>query len=336
MTRTGRNSLCLVVALVIGAGAAVAAFAIPSEVRSPATADVPAVRLNPPSPPAGSPIIAGCSIFPADNAWNQRVDTLPLRAGSAATIAKIQATGSDNLHPDFGENPEYGIPYVVVPADQALVPIEYGDEAGGESDPGPFPIPLDAPVEGGNGSSGDRHVIVVQQGTCQLFELYASSRRGAGWEAYSGARFDLNSNTLRPLGWTSADAAGLPILPGLVRYDEVAAGVINHAIRVTFAQTQAAYILPATHQASSQTDADLAPMGLRLRLRADFDLSALTGQARVIAVAMQQYGLIVADNGSNWFFQGAPSAGWIDDDLNQLKDIPGTAFEVVDTGPAQS
>jgi len=336
VTRTGRNSLCLAVALAIGGGLAAVSLAVPTEVRGPVTADVPADRLAPPTTaPTNSPTIGGCSIYPADNAWNMRVDTLALRAGSAATIAKIQAVGGDNLHPDFGENPEYGIPFVVVAADQPLVPITY-TEAGDESDPGPFPIPLDAPVEGGNGSSGDRHVIALQQGTCQLYELYSSYRSGGGWEAYSGAKFDLTSNVLRPLGWTSADAAGLPILPGLVRYDEVAAGVINHAIRVTFSQTQSSYILPATHEASSRTDVDLPPMGLRLRLRADFDISGLSGQARVIAVALQQYGFIVADNGSNWFFQGAPSPGWDDDDLSQLKNIPGTAFEVVETGPAQS
>ncbi len=282
------------------------------------------------------PSIGGCSIFPSDNPWNMRVDTLPLRAGSAATIAKIQSVGSDNLHPDFGENPEYGIPFVVVPANQALVPINYGNEAADESDQGPFPIPLDAPIEGGSNAVGDRHVIALQRGTCQLFELYSSYRSGAGWSAYSGARFDLASNALRPLGWTSADAAGLPILPGLVRFEEVAAGRIDHAIRVTFSQTQRAYILPATHFASSRTDVDLPPMGLRLRLRADYDISGLTGQARVIAIALKQYGFINADNGSNWFFQGAPNSGWIDDDLNQLKGIPGTAFEVVETGPARS
>ena len=261
------------------------------------------------------------------------MSALPVRSNSDAIIAAIQANGGDFLHPDFGENPNYGIPYVVVPADQSEVPITY-DAYGDESDPGPFPIPLDAPVEGGPGvTSGDRHVIALRQGTCELFELYVGRRTGDGWVAASGARFDLRSNALRPLGWTSADAAGLPILPGLVRHEEVAAGEIRHAIRVTFSRTQRGYVLPATHFASSRTDVDLPPMGLRLRLRADHDLSGLTGQARVIAVAMQRYGLIVADNGSNWFFQGAPSPGWVDDDLNQLKSIPGTAFEVVDTGP---
>ncbi|MGH9132915.1 MAG: hypothetical protein ACRDZZ_03200 [Ilumatobacteraceae bacterium] len=295
----------------------------------PARVGRQAVRVTPPGPSLG-----GCSVFPADNAWNQDVSELPLHPRSSSIIARIQGDGGDYLHPDFGENPDYGIPYVVVPAAQPLVPITYTDY-GDESDPGPFPIPLDAPVEGG-GAGGDRHVLVLRQGTCDLFELYVGRRNGAGWDAASGARFDLTSNALRPLGWTSADAAGLPILPGLVRYDEVAAGSIRHAIRVTFSETQRGYILPATHFASASTDPDRPPMGMRLRLSASYDVSQLTGQARVIAAAMQQYGLIVADNGSNWFFQGAPSPGWDDDDLNQLKQIPGTAFEVVDTGPVRS
>jgi hypothetical protein len=317
--------------LVVGAavatvGAAAIAFAAPDAIQGPASATKPAVRLTPPKPPG--PQVGGCTVFPADNPWNQDISAAPLHPNSAAIVARIQATGSDNLHPDFGENQSYGIPYVIVPANQPNVPITY-DAYGDESDPGPFPIPLNAPVEGGS----DRHVLVVQQGTCQLFELFVGRRIGAGWVAASGARFDLNSNALRPLGWTSADAAGLPILPGLVRPDEVAAGAINHAIRVTFSETRKGYILPATHYASSVTRADAPPMGLRLRLKATYDISGLTGQARVIAQAMQRYGLIVADNGSNWFFQGATSPQWNDDDLNQLKSVPGTAFEVVDTGP---
>ncbi|HWM18867.1 MAG TPA: hypothetical protein VNO51_04220 [Ilumatobacteraceae bacterium] len=316
------------VAAALFATAGVAAAAI-ATIDGPATVGRQAVRVSPPGPSLG-----GCPMFPADNAWNQDVSQLPLHPRSAAMIAQIQADGLDNLHPDFGENPNYGIPYVVVPASQALVPITY-TAYGDESDPGPFPIPLDAPVEGG-GASGDRHVLVLRQGTCDLFELFVGIRNGSGWNAASGARFDLTSNALRPDGWTSADAAGLPILPGLVRYDEVAAGVIRHAIRVTFSETQRGYIAPATHFASDSTDPDRPPMGLRLRLKASYDVSQLTGQARVIAVAMQQYGLMVADNGSNWFFQGAPSPGWDDDDLNQLKDIPGTAFEVVDTGPIRT
>ena len=220
----------------------------------------------------------------------------------------------------------------MVPPTQPAVPIDYV-AYGDESDPGPFPIPPDASVEGGAASDGDRHVVVVQSGSCELFELYRAFPSGSGWRADSGARFDLGSNALRPLGWTSADAAGLPILPGLVRYEEVAAGEIRHAIRVTFSQTRRGYVLPATHFASASDAADLPAMGLRFRLQASFDVSTLTGQARVIAVAMQRYGLIVADNGSNWFFQGAPSRGWSDEDLNQLKSIDGSWFEVVDTGP---
>jgi hypothetical protein len=282
------------------------------------------------------PTVADCPVFPADNAWNQDISSAPLHPRSASIIASIQANGTDNLHPDFGSNPDYGIPYVVVAPTQARVPIVY-DAYGDESDPGPFPIPLDAAVEGVPGAtSGDRHVIAVQGGTCELFELFVGRRAGAGWTAASGARFDLRSNALRPLGWTSADAAGLPIFPGLVRYEEVAAGSIDHAIRVTFRRTQRGYVLPATHFASSSTDPNLPPMGLRLRMRADTDLSGLSGQARVIAEAMQRYGLIVADNGSNWFFQGAPDPRWDDDDLGQLKAIPGTAFDVVDTGPVRT
>jgi hypothetical protein len=307
-------------------GLAVAAITL---INRPATVDTPADRLG--VPPGSGPQVGGCPVFPADNAWNTPIDAAPVHPDSDAIIARIQAEGGDDLHPDFGENPEYGIPFVVVPPDQAELPITY-TAYGDESDPGPFPIPVDAPVEGGAAADGDRHVLVVRQGTCELFELYRAFPVGEGWEADCGARWNLRSNELRPAGWTSADAAGLPILPGLVRHDEVAAGSIEHALRITFSTTRRAYILPATHYASSSTDADLPPMGLRLRLRADFDVTGLTGQARVIAVAMQRYGVIVADNGSNWFFQGAPSPGWDDDDLNQLKSISGSAFEVVYTG----
>lgn len=296
------------------------------DVNAPAQATAVAVRGTLPGP-----FVGGCRVFPTDNAWNVDISGAPLHPRSAQMISYIQARGGDNLHPDFGENPAYGIPFVVVPQGQPVVPITY-DAYGDESDPGPFPIPLDAPVEGGS----DRHVLVVQQGTCQLFELFVGRRSGAGWVAESGAKFDLRSNALRPIGWTSADAAGLPILPGLVRYEEVAAGRIDHAIRITFTTTQRGFILPATHFASSNTNIDAPAMGQRMRLSASYDISGLTGQARVIAVAMQRYGVIVADNGSNWFFQGAPSPGWNDDELNQLKSIPGTAFQVVDMGPVRT
>jgi hypothetical protein len=271
-------------------------------------------------------------MFPPDNPWNQRVDTAPLLANSAAMIDKIQSVGGDNLHADFGEFDGYGIPFVIVPEGQPLVPVTY-DAYGDESDPGPWPTPLDAPVEGG-GDAGDRHVLTLRQGTCELFELYVGRRSGSGWVAESGARFNLRSNALRPAGWTSADAAGLPILPGLVRCDEVTAGQINHAIRVTFNQTRNEYIAPATHFASSRTDPNLPAMGQRLRLRGDFDISGFTGQSRVILEAFRAYGLMVADNGSNWYFQGAPGDCWNDADLRQLLRVPGAAFEVVDSGPS--
>ena len=319
-----RATTAVLTTVLAASGLAVAA--IPT-IDRPATVSRPAERVVP-----DAPSIGGCAIFPRDNAWNRRVDGDPLRADSAAIVSAIQSSGGTRLHPDFGENPNYGIPYVVVGPGQATVPVDYR-AYGDESDPGPFPIPLDAPVEGGAAASGDRHVIALQTENCELFELYRAFPVGGRWQADSGARFDLTSNALRPLGWTSADAAGLPILPGLVRHEEVAAGSIDHAIRVTFSRTQRGYILPATHFASSSTDPTLPPMGLRLRLSAAFDVGALTGQARVIAVAMQRYGLIVADNGSNWFFQGAPSPFWDDDDLGQLKQISGDWFEVVDTGP---
>lgn len=311
-------------AMLVAAGVAHAAIV---RIDEAATVGEPAERV-----PRDRTSIGGCAVFPADNPWNRRVDAAPLRTDSAAMIATIQANGGTRLHPDFGENPEYGIPFVVVEPTQPEVPIVY-TAYGDESDPGPFPVPLDAPVEGGGAASGDRHVIVLRAGSCELFELYRAFRSGSGWSADSGARFDLTSNELRPLGWTSADAAGLPILPGLVRYDEVASGAITHAIRVTFSRTQDGYILPATHAASNRSDPTLPPMGLRLRLKASFDLDSLTGQARVIATAMQRYGVIVADNGSNWYFQGAPSPFWDDDDLGQLKAVSGDWFEVVDTGP---
>jgi hypothetical protein len=316
----------IAVAIVAALGVAAIAYAAPISIIAGATASQPAKRLTPPGPHIG-----GCPVFPATNAWNQEIASTPLNPLSAQIISHL---GASNLHPDFGENPLYGIPFVVVPATQPMVPITYG-LYGDESDPGPFPIPLDAPVEGGGGS-GDSHVLVVQQQTCQLYELFAARRSGSGWFADSGAKFDLLTGAPRPIGWTSADAAGLPILPGLVRYDEVARGLIDHAIRVTFSQTQAGFIPPASHFASNKTDPTLPAMGMRFRLSASFNVAALTGQAKVIATALQRYGLIVADNGSNWYFQGAPDPGWNDDDLNQLKSIPGTAFEVVDTGPVQT
>jgi hypothetical protein len=214
-----------------------------------------------------------------------------------------------------------------VPAGQPTVPIDFV-EYGDESDPGPYPIPPDAPVEAG----GDRHVLVVRQGECKLYELYHAEHIGPGWEAGSGAVWDLRSNALRPEGWTSADAAGLPILPGLVRYDEASTGSIRHALRFTVWRSQRGYIHPATHQAGSTDNPDYPPMGLRLRLKSSFDISGYTGQARAVLEALKTYGMIVADNGTSWYISGGTDPRWNDDDLDQLKGVPGSAFEVVQTG----
>jgi hypothetical protein len=279
------------------------------------------------------PRVGGCQVFPATNRWNQDVSKLPVRSDSAALVRTISATGGlTKLHPDFGGHGAYGIPFILVGPKAIRVPIHYvwyGDE----SDPGPFPIPGNAPVEGGASSNGDRHVIVLQEGTCHLFELYAAHWRGNRWDAGSGVNWNLASNTLRPLGWTSADAAGLPIFPGLVRYGEVASGSIHHALRFTVEATQRGYILPATHYASSSTNPSLPPMGLRLRLKAGYSLAHFHGQSLAILKALKTYGMIVADNGSSWYITGGADPRWNDNDLDQLKSVPGSAFEVVNTGP---
>jgi len=279
----------------------------------------------------GAPTLGGCQVFPSDNPWNEDVSSLPVRPDSAALIASISAFGHTNLHPDFGHNLRNGIPFNVVPSTQALVPINY-TAYGDESDPGPFPIPKRPKVEGGS----DHHVLVLQQGTCRLFELFAAHHHGKGWNAGSGATWDLSSNALRPLGWTSADAAGLQILPGLVRYDEVASGHIDHALRFSVDRSQRGYILPATHFASSSSDPTLPPMGLRLRLKASFDLSPYSGPVLVILQALKTYGMIVADNGGSWFISGAPDRRWNDTELHTITSVPGSAFEAVDTGPAHT
>ena len=273
-----------------------------------------------------------CDVFPADNPWNVDVSSFPVHPLSAVFVASIDlGSSSKRVHPDFGTNPEYGIPFVYVGASQPHVPITY-DAYGDESDPGPFPIPLDAPVEGGASATGDRHVIAIDTSSCMLYELFAARRDASGWTAESGATFDLTTTSYRPDGWTSADAAGLPIFPGLVRYEEVAAGSINHAIRFTSRFTQRGWIHPARHQAG-RPDTTYPPMGLRMRLRSDYDVSAMTGQARVIAEALRTYGMILADNGTSWFISGTRDPRWDLEDLNQLKRIPGTAFEAVYTGP---
>ncbi len=273
-----------------------------------------------------------CPVLPDDNIWNSRVDDLPLHVRSAAYVASI---GSSNLHPDFGsglwEGAPIGIPYVEVDADQPEVPIvftAYGDE----SDPGPYPVPSDAPIEGGPNSDGDRHVLVLDTGDCVLYEMYRAFplNGGAVWSADSAARYDLTSNALRPAGWTSADAAGLPIYPGLVRFDEVASGEIDHAIRFTAPVTQQAYVWPARHFASSNTDLDVPPMGQRFRLSGSFDISGFSTDVQVILRAFQEYGIILADNGSAWYISGAPDDRWDNDILDELKTIPGSSFEAVD------
>jgi hypothetical protein len=284
---------------------------------------------------SGSGPGSGCPVFPADNIWNARVDALPVHALSSQYVAHIGTNA--NVHADLGSgvwppgsNSPIGIPYVTVGAGQPDVPIQFTSWPG-ESDPGPYPIPANAPIEGGPASSGDRHVIVVDQAACVLYELFYAFPNGDGsWRAANGARYDLRSNGLRPAGWTSADAAGLPIYAGLVRYDEVASGAIRHAIRFTAPQTQSAYVWPARHEASSITDPSYPPMGQRFRLKASFDTSAMSWQARVIADAMKTYGIILADNGSPWYISGAPDGRWDNDVLHELDIIEGSDFEAVD------
>ena len=277
--------------------------------------------------------IAGCSLLPPENIWNSRIDHLPV---SPLSQTFVETIGSDKpLHPDFGSglwnDAPIGIPFVVVPGDQARVAVSF--EYAGESDPGPYPIPHDAPIEGGPASKGDRHVIVLDKDACKLYEVFSASPQEDGsWKAGSGAIFDLRSNKLRPRGWTSADAAGLPILPGLVRYDEVEAGEIRHAIRFTVRQTRRAYVWPATHFASRLTEDKYPPMGQRFRLRADFDVSEFSRDAQVILTALKRYGMILADNGSDWFISGAPDERWNNAVLRELRRVRGSDLEAVDVG----
>jgi hypothetical protein len=282
-----------------------------------------------PDPPAS--LSPHAPSLPTEAAWNQDVSKAPRDPRSNAYLAYINAHGGDHLHPDFGSPRPYGFPYSVVGGGQPKLPVHY-TAYGEESDSGPFPVPAKAPVEGGNRSDGDRHVLVVDRAGCRLYELYRAffvAKPRPHWNADSGTSWDLRSAARRPDGWTSADAAGLPIFPGLVRYDEVAAGHLDHAIRVTFESTRDAWVHPASHCAGDTSDPSAPPMGLRLRLKAGYGLGRFRGAARMIALAMKRYGLIVADNGSNWFFSGSSDRRWDDEDLNQLKAIPGSAFEVV-------
>jgi len=301
-------------------------------------ADTPEIPTSPGGP--GTPglgvnaSLQGRRPFPADNPWNTPVDGAAVDPNSDALIASIGLT--KGLHPDFGASyggGPFGIPYVVVSGDTPGISVafDYPDE----SDPGAYPIPVGSPIEGGSSSTGDRHVLVIDRDHWRLYELFAAYpvAGSVNWTAGSGAIFDLSSDGQRPAGWTSADAAGLPIFPGLARYDEVVErGVVQHALRFTVAHSRHAYVAPARHYASSDTSSNRPPMGMRVRLKASFDVSGFPASARVILQALKTYGMIVADNGSDWYISGAPDSRWSDSELNTLKTVPGSAFEVVVMG----
>jgi len=276
------------------------------------------------------PTIGSCPVLPSNDVWNVPVDQLPVAANSATLVNTIGAT--TRVHADFGsglwDGGPIGIPFITVSGSQTKYPaaFEYADE----SDTGPYAVPLTAPIEGGSQSTGDRHAIAIDTDNCILYELYRAFPQAGGWQAGSGAIYNLRSSTLRPAGWTSADAAGLPIFPGLVRYDEVASGEIKHAIRLTVPQTRRAYVWPARHFASSLTGTQYPPMGQRFRLRASFNISGYPADAQVILRAMQKYGLIVADNGSAWYITGAPDERWNNSNLARLASVIGSDFEAVD------
>jgi len=326
----------LVTLLLAGCGASGTATA-PADPTGPATPPS-----SPPSPPAAGAVasVGGCQIFPADNAWNRDVSADPV-ASDAAALLSVMSPGNA-LHLDLGTTEAYyGIPFTVVPADQPPVTIAFctdGADYSDESDPGPMPIPRDAPIEGGsaadpNPGTGDRHVLVVQQGDCVLYELYNAVRTAGGFQVSSSARWDLKVNATRPAGWTSADAAGLPILPGLLKYDEVAAGRITHALRFTIPRVRRAYVPPASH-CGQYADATLPPYGTRVRLKADFPVDGYTGDALVVVTALKTYGLLLADQGSAWYVTGTSDPRW-SDALDQLRAHPvrGADFEVLVSGP---
>jgi hypothetical protein len=317
-------------------------IAIPAAIVVAAAIAIPAISA-PSAPKPSEPIGTQCPVFPSpgtdvaadapslddQRAWHQDISQAPVASNSAQIMNAIPG---GSLHPDFGSPSRYGIPYVVVDNSTKLVKVKwtaYGDEA----THGKYRIPLNAPIEGGKNADGDRHVIAFDVENCKLYELFnaAPDKKHRRWKADGGVIWDLNSAGLRQDGITSADAAGLPIFPGLVRYEEVAAGAVNHAIRLTFAETRDAWIHPASHCAGSTSDPAVVSMGQRLRLKSSYDISGITGQAQPIAEAMKKYGFIVADNGSDWYFSGSSDPRFDDDNLNQLKEIPGSAFEVVAT-----
>ncbi|HQZ22473.1 MAG TPA: hypothetical protein PLJ62_06670 [Thermoflexales bacterium] len=280
---------------------------------------------------ASAPVIGGCQMFPNNNVWNTRIDTLPVHPRSDEWVNSVGF--ATRLHPDFGTfylGDPIGIPYTTVVSSTPSISVtfDYWDE----SDPGPYPIPQNPPIEGGPTSSGDRHVLIVNSAECKLYEMWSAyPQQDGSWQAGSGAVFDLSSNALRPDGWTSADAAGLPVLPALVRYDEAASGAINHALRFTAASTQRAYLWPARHFASSITDPSVPPMGARFRLKQSVDISGFPAMVRPIFQAMKTYGMFLADNGSNWFVSGEHDPRWDDDELvTAFRALHGYDFEVVD------
>jgi hypothetical protein len=275
---------------------------------------------------ASPPVAAGCTVFPANNVWNADVSALPVHALSGQWLASGHAE-TKRLHPDFG-GPPYGLPWTIVDSSHPGVPMQF--DYADESDGGPYPFDGATPIEGGQAADGDRHALMLNRDTCTLYELYDARWNSSAPTAGSGAIFDLRSNALRPAMWTSADAAGLPIFPGLVRYDEVMAGAITHAIRFTMQRTDKSFVWPARHQAGSRRDPSLPPMGARFRLKPGFDASAYSSRAQVVITAMQHSGLILADNGSDWFFQGTVDERWTDGLLDELKRIPAAQFEAVD------
>jgi len=320
--RTRRNHR---VPCLLGCGALLvtALVAVPGAGASPRAAALVARGTTVPGAP-------NCPMFPADNVWNTPVNKLPVDPHSAAWLASMNAANT-NLHPDFGSSGDpaapYGIPFVVVSPTHPFVPVSFLYAS--ESDKGPYPFGADTPIEGGQNASGDRHALMVDPKTCTLYELYDANYSPSHSTAGSGAIWNLRSNHLRPATWTSADAAGLPILPGLLTWSEVRSGAVTHAIRMTAEETDTAFIWPARHEAGSRSDPNLPPMGARFRLKASFDISHYSRDVRVVLSAMKRYGLILADNGSNWYFQGSAENDWPDAFIEQLKTVPASAFEAV-------
>jgi hypothetical protein len=322
-------ALCLALTLALPVSGADPRRGMPTASPPAATGPIPLQRRGGPIGPTvpGAP---NCSIFPANNVWNMRIDGLDVADDSATLIQTIGL--SKGLHMDFGSYAGYGIPYQVVTAStpRSTVTFQYDDE----SDHVGYPIPTNPLIEGAGpptSTDGDRHILMVDRDACRLYELFAAHKVGSQWYAGSGATWDLRSNALRPLGWTSADAAGLPILPGLVRYDEVALGQIRHALRFTTDRTRTSYIYPARHQAGESSSASLPPMGLRVRLKSTYDVTDFSAQARPIAEALKRYGMILADNGSDWFISGASDPRFDDVVLHELDVVHGSDLEVVDT-----